>query len=55
MEQSECGKASGVCDKDRAIAFRALNEMQPPSVVSSQKAWISNSAATLNVRMQHTF
>lgn len=50
MEQTECGKTSGVCDKDAAIAFRALNEMQAPSASQAQKAWISNSAATLNVR-----
>lgn len=49
VEQTECTEASGVCDKDRAIAFRALNEMQPPQIGEAQQSWISSSAATLNV------
>ena len=49
MEQTPCGKDSGVCDQPKAIAFRALNEMQPPAIGEAQKSWISNSAATLNV------
>ena len=51
MDQEECRPDSGVCDAKKAIAFRALNEMQPPVAKGDAQAqWISNSAATLNVR-----
>ena len=51
MDQQECQKDSGVCDARKTIAFRALNEMQPPMRKGDpQQLWIVNSAATLNVR-----
>lgn len=55
IEQKECTEASGVCDTDKAIAFRALNEMQPPEIGEAQRSWISSSAATLNVSRKQAY
>lgn len=49
MLQKDCNATSGVCDLKRKVQFKALNELQPPSVSGDQLEWITSSARVLNI------